>query len=343
MKLFFVYAGKRGSNLECAIALHTLAKQMGYDSKLILSKDNERAELVESLYPGNDVAFYNFFSLTEVIALKKELETGISFFTMFSPKIILPFLLLKSKKILYYHATYDHSFSKSSMKDSVIEFLHDILIKNSTMTVATQWPLAWQIRNRLGVEAEAMQHPSYASINPKMFEDKKDHEMNILTTERYILSFGGLDRYSKGTELLLHVVDHTNIRLILAGKANKDYTTSNVLHINRWVTDSELFHLIKNSEAVVLPYLVPSQFSGCLALAYHFGIPVVAPSSSAFNGIVTEGCGWKFPSGDPEGLRFALGMAMGIHIGMEIPIHEREIKIDQKCKEDLKKILDKVK
>ena len=72
----------------------------------------------------------------------------------------------------------------------------------------------------------------------------------------------------------------------MAGKSNKDYNSDNIVHINRWVTDGELNHLIKNCEAVVLPYLVPSQFSGCLALAYHFGKPVIAPDSSAFAGLV---------------------------------------------------------
>jgi len=339
MKINFVYAGKRGSNLECAIALYTLAKQMGLDAGLILSKDNERAELVKSLYP--EAEFYNFFSLSEMLKLKKTLEEGISFFTMISVKMIPLFYFLNSPKIFYYHATYDYSFSKKQWKDYITDAMQDMIIKNSTLTVATQWPLAWQIRNRLGVEAEAMQHPSYASINPKMFEE--DTEMSL--PEKYTLAFGGLDRFSKGTEVLIEAQEGSNKILILAGKSYKDFNSNanNIVHINHWVSDGELHHLIKNCEAVVLPYLVPSQFSGCLALAYHFGIPVVAPSSSAFNGIVTEGCGWKFPCGDPEGLRFSLDMAMGIHMGMEIPIHERELKIDDKCKEDLKKVLEKVK
>jgi len=87
--------------------------------------------------------------------------------------------------------------------------------------------------------------------------------------------------------------------MVIAGKRKPIVPAKNIVHLNRWVPDSELHHLIKNCRCVVLPYLVSSQFSGCLALAFHFKKPVLAPFSPAFEKWIEEGkTGWLFSQGD---------------------------------------------
>ncbi|GEM_PF-1378918 len=300
-KISFIYAGRRGSNLECAIALHKIAQAMGMDSKLVLSSDNERAGKVRALYPG--ARFVNFFSPRQMLALRSSLAGRTAFFTMVSPKMVPLFLSLPSPKVFYFHATYDYSYSKRGMRDSYYELLHGVLIRSSTLTVATQPSLARQIRGKLNVKARVLPHPPYSPIAPKFFSGEKKVPLPFRKGE-YFLNFGEISRESKGTGLLLEAVKGTHLPVVVAGRHDGVQPARNVFHINRYLADAELYWLIKNCRAVVLPYLLKSQFSGCLALAYHFKKPVLAPDTEAFEGLVDEGrTGWLFRHADAGDLK----------------------------------------
>jgi len=338
MEVFFVYPGKRGSALECTLALHEIVKKLGIDSKLILSNDNDRATKVKKIYP--DAEFYDFFSISDFLRLKKRLESGISFFTIVSPKILPIFLSLKSKKIFYFHATYDYSLSKKNINDHCMDFMHDSLIKSSTLTVATQWPLAWQIRNRLGVEAEVLSHPSYSSIRKRLFDEDTEVELPF---KKFFLDFGAVDKFSKGTDVLLKAAKGTELNLVLAGgRISRNPHVENILNIDRWMKEGELHNLLKRSEAVILPYLTPSQFSGCLALAFHFRRPVLAPFSPTFEKWIDEDkTGWFFSLGDSDDLREKMYKIWGGKTKYsKIAIAAKEKEMEKKTMEDLKRILD---
>lgn len=299
MKVFFIYAGKQGSNLECALSLHEIAKSAGIESEVVLSADNDRKEKVRGVYP--QAQFCNFFSPMQVAKLRGKLNDGLAFFTMISPKMAPLYFSLRKKKAFYFHATYDHSFERQGVGSGALEMLQDALIRDASAVFATQHPLAWQIRFRLGRKVGVLAHPPYSPINEGFFAEEERVEG---LPKGYFLDFGGIDRFSKGTDVLLEAVEGTSLPLVLAGKRETVRAGSNVVHINRWVSDGELCFLVKNCKAVVLPYLVPSQFSGCLALAFRFKKPVVAPFSPAFEGLVEEGeTGWLFSQGDAQSLR----------------------------------------
>ena len=301
MQVFFVYAGRQGSNLECAIALYTLATEAGFDSTLVLSKDNARAARVQKLYPQAE--FYDFFSPADFLRLKKRLEAGITFFTIMSPKIVPLALSLGTPKIFYFHATYDYTYSKKTARDLFHELLHLVLIKSSNSVVATQPSLARQIKEKIGVGAGVLPHPPYSPIKPAFFSAKRQVRLPFKSGE-YFLNFGEISRMSKGTGLLLDAAEGTKLPIVLAGRRKGVKPASNVFHLDRWVNDGELHYLVKNCKCVVLPYLLRSQFSGCLALAFHFGKPVLAPNTEAFEGWVEEGkTGWLFEHGDAADLR----------------------------------------
>jgi len=298
MEVFFIYAGKRGSNLECAIALHEAAGQLGLGSHLVISKDNPRAGRVKALY--SETLVCDFFSVGEMLRLRKRLGGGIAFFTMISPKMMPLFLSLSSKKAIYFHATFDYSFSRKKPGDYLMDFLHGLTIQGSTLAVATQYPLAWQIRLKLGKEAEVLPHPPYSGIKKRFFTGEKEV---VLPFKDYFLDFGGIDRPSKGTDVLLKAMEKGGFKVVLAGKRKGIAQREGLMHIDRWTSDEELNWLVKNAKCVVLPYLVSSQFSGCLALAYHFKKPVLAPFSPAFEHLIDEGrTGWFFSQGDWEDL-----------------------------------------
>ncbi len=299
MRVFFVYAGRRGSNLECAIALSQMAKKAGIDSDLVLSADNERAALVKKIYP--QTAFADFYSPQGIDAIKKKLDSGIAFFTMISPKMLPVYLSIKSRKLFYFHATYDYSYSHKGVADYLSEMMQSIAIKNASQVLSTQPLLAWQIKFKLGVDAQVLPHPPYSPIDQKFFA--ADEEVNLPFGD-YFLNFGEVSRPSKGSDVLLKAIDGTELNTVLVGKKEGVHHMSNLHHLNRWVSEGQLHRLIKNSSAVVLPYLLPSQFSGCLALAFHFKKPVLAPLSQSFEGWVEQNkTGWLFSSGDEQDLR----------------------------------------
>jgi len=300
-RISFIYPGRRGSALECTLALHAIALRMGWDSQIVLSRDNTRAGIVRELYP--EARFADFFSPRQIASLRRSLAGRMAFFTMMSPKMLPLFLSLPSRKIFYFHATYDYSYSPRTARDALNEALHWLLIRNSTVAAATQPGLARQIRKHVGVDALVLPHPPYSPIRGAFFSGEKAVKLPF-GKEEYFLNFGEIARESKGTGLLLEAVRGTGLQVVLAGRRDGVKPARNLFHINRWVDDAELYWLVKNCRAVVLPYMLRSQFSGCLALAFHFRKPVIAPDTETFSGWVEEGkTGWLFSHSSAASLR----------------------------------------
>jgi glycosyltransferase involved in cell wall biosynthesis len=256
---------------------------------------------------------------------------------MLSPKLVPLYMLLKSKKIFYFHATYDYSFSKPTLYDVVMEKVSEFLMYKSDLVLATQHPLAWQLRLRLGIDAKVLHHPTYHPIKKSFFDEEKSISLPF---KDYFLYFGGIDRVSKGTDVLIEAVNGSDIPVVLAGRGKKDYSNSkNILHINRWVSDAELFYLVKNSKAVVLPYLVSSQFSGCLAVAYRFGKPVIAPFCNSFqNYIKPARTGLFFEQGNSMDLKEKLEEFDHYKFDSKY-IHELDSSLSSRTLAELSKIL----
>ncbi|MFA5105520.1 MAG: hypothetical protein WC506_01030 [Candidatus Micrarchaeia archaeon] len=300
MKVSLVYPGKRGSALEAALALHEISKAAGIDSQLVFSSDLERREKASSVYP--DAKFFDFTSFSGISALKRELEGTIPFFTMVSPKLVPLYLAVPGPKALYFHASYDYSFSRPTFRDSALESVTGFLMRRSSAVFATQYPLAWQARLRFGVRADVMPHPTYSLVRQDFFKESREVKLPVAD---YFLSFGELDRPLKGNGVLTEAVSGTGIPVVYVGRSGQALANQkNSVHLNRWVSDAELFWLVRHSKAVILPYLVSSQFSGCLALAYKLGRPVIAPFSNSFQNYVAEGeSGVFFEQGNWNDLR----------------------------------------
>ncbi len=337
MTFYFIYAGKKGSGLDSTLSLYEVAKELNADVQLILSRDNYRYDKLTKFYP--EAKFYNFFSPSDALKLKKEIGKGTAFFTMISPKIVPLFLALNTKKIFYFHATYDYSFGRKKFADHVFDVLHDVVIKNSTMTLTTQFPLAWQIRFRLGKKAEELPHPPFSVLPDGFYAEDEEVELPF---QKYFLTYGGLDRTSKGLDVLLEGIKDTNLNTVLAGKNNRVLNWKNISNLNRWISDGELHNLIKKSECVVLPYLVPSQFSGCMALSFYFGKPVLAPFSPTFEHWIEEDkTGWFFSSGNYYDLREKMNeIWSGNKSYSEAAIRKKEHEMKEKTRKKLKELLE---
>ena len=135
----------------------------------------------------------------------------------------------------------------------------------------------------------------------------------VLEEGGYLLFFGRIDKY-KGLERLLRVYSTQEDgfpRLVIAGsgKLSREEETllnkcKNVVFINRFIPDGEMNWFFSNCSAVVLPYIEASQ-SGVLAMAYHFGKPVVVSDLPGLTEFVEEGV-TGFVFSDDDGLRRSL-------------------------------------
>lgn len=113
----------------------------------------------------------------------------------------------------------------------------------------------------------------------------------------YYLFFGRIDKY-KGIGRLLKaygMLPERPLPLVIAGSgrltADELKAASEiqeVVLINRFIDDAELPWLFSNSKVVVLPYIEASQ-SGVLAMAYHYGKPVIVSDLPGLTEFVEDG------------------------------------------------------
>ena len=124
---------------------------------------------------------------------------------------------------------------------------------------------------------------SYLRYKPKPID------LNIDFAKDYIILFYGRISKYKGVEILLGAFDiinrkYPNVKLIIAGKANYNYSIPKSLKnmigtslfiINRFITNEEVSFLMRESSVLVCPYKDATQ-SGVIMTALSFGLPVVA-------------------------------------------------------------------
>lgn len=339
MTLFFVYAGKKGGGLESTLGPYELAKELGIDARLFLSLDNLRRSMVEKVYP--EAEFFNFTSLRDVSKMKKEIGKGWSFFTMISPKMIPLYFSIGERKLFYYHATYDYSFSKRTFNDAWMDFFHDQVIKSSTFTLVPQHPMAWQLRIRLDKKAEVFPHPPYI-LRDGVFASEEKIEIPF---EKFFLYFGDVIRTSKGIGVLVKALEsNPELKAVIAGKGGKFPKLPNLHYLDGWIGDGVMHYLVKKSSCVALPYLVTSQFSGCLALSFHFRTPVLGSNLPTFQDWIEEDkTGWFCPSGDYRALADKmLEISEGKRKFSRDAIAKKELEMKGKSKTRLKEILEQI-
>ena len=130
------------------------------------------------------------------------------------------------------------------------------------------------------------------------------------------LLFFGLIRPYKGLDVALHGLARSNLRdvhLSVVGEfwGGKSATENLVKQlgletrvdiVDRYVSDADAAEYFNRCDAVLTPYHSASG-SGVLALACHYGKPVVATNVPGLSDAVRHGqTGWLFPAGDRDAL-----------------------------------------
>lgn len=146
-------------------------------------------------------------------------------------------------------------------------------------------------------------------------------KLSLNFNQKILLFFGYIAPY-KGLKYLVLALSHlkkidTDIRLIIAGRINKDaqaywldiqriikeYQLSNyVIEKTEFIPDKEIELYFKSADLLILPYIHIFQ-SGPLFMAYNFGLPVVATDVGSFrNDIIAGKTGLICHPEDPEDL-----------------------------------------
>lgn len=133
----------------------------------------------------------------------------------------------------------------------------------------------------------------------------------LLEIKDYFLYLGYIAPH-KGLKFLFEAVNNIDgIRVVVAGLGkdpilNKMNINKKFIVINRYIKNSELVWLIRNSKAVVCPYVAASQ-SGLVQTALVFNKPVIATNVGAFSEIIKDGYnGFIAKSSDSESLTAAM-------------------------------------
>ena len=133
----------------------------------------------------------------------------------------------------------------------------------------------------------------------------------------YILFFGTVQRY-KGVHLLCEAyrshLELQNRSLVIAGKGDFYFDSPaaglDVVHINRFIDDSELRDLFTRAGVVVYPYTSATQ-SGVTSIAAYFGRPMVLSALPFFTQTCSGAAGVEFfPSGDSKALAAAISRCL---------------------------------
>jgi glycosyltransferase involved in cell wall biosynthesis len=119
-----------------------------------------------------------------------------------------------------------------------------------------------------------------------------------LVPKSYLLILGRIKKY-KGIQEFIEVwnlaiqsenPDIKNLDLIIAGKGWKSFFSqiryTNLIRIDKWLSNNEMIELISHSMAVVLPYTEASQ-SGILEMVDLLGHPVIYRSLPSINEQIT--------------------------------------------------------
>lgn len=119
-----------------------------------------------------------------------------------------------------------------------------------------------------------------------------------LVEEDFLLFFGRIDKY-KGLARLFRAYRSASVQgcllpLIVAGGGeltNEELKLAgqpDIVILNRFIDDGEMAWLFNHAAAVVLPYIEATQ-SGVLAMAYHYGKPVICSNLPGLAEFVEDG------------------------------------------------------
>ena len=149
-------------------------------------------------------------------------------------------------------------------------------------------------------KVKLMPHPLYDHFGTPISQAEARQKLDLPPDARVLLFFGLIRDY-KGLDLLIEAFGQLDERyhLVIAGEPYGDYGNyqrqveasplgKNIHQHTRFIGDAEVPSFFGAANAVVLPYRSATQ-SGITAIAYHFGIPVIATDVGGLKEALNDG------------------------------------------------------
>lgn len=207
----------------------------------------------------------------------------------------------KTRTFLVIHDAEPHPTNSMTARQKVRKTLNDIRKKRAYRGVEGLILLSNNSRNQFKKLYPKLANKTYLlplCPHPVNVEPAKPVELDgIDCSKGFYLFFGRIDKY-KGIGHLLKAyrsLSEKPLPLVIAGSGQltegEMRTASEIpelVLINRFIEDAELPWLFGNSSVVVLPYIEASQ-SGVLAMAYHYGKPVIVSNLPGLTEFVDDG------------------------------------------------------
>jgi glycosyltransferase involved in cell wall biosynthesis len=214
---------------------------------------------------------------------------------------------------------HDYKFNSpvAWLKDRLIIALPQQQLFNRTLNKVTNSheQLDYITRHYPGHQVSYVPFPTL--VNPAIDKGGLQVEELKHVADGYILFFGTVQHY-KGVHLLCEAYrTHPELQsraLVIAGKGDLHFDGHvdghDVIHINRFIDDSELRDLFTRAAVVVYPYTSATQ-SGVTSIAAYFGRTMVLSDLPFFTQTCSGAPGVEFfPSGDSKALAAAISRCL---------------------------------
>ena len=223
---------------------------------------------------------------------------------------------LRKKYNIFYtaHDIQPHAYGSIPLKDKIF----NKIIRRGTMRmlrfshhVTTCSPR--QIEQLSEIYQKAATLTPFPSLVSDEMRKGNDSCPELQGIDKYILFFGGITHY-KGVELLYDAFTQSasisqNYKLVITGRGTINREKHpNVIHISRFIKDSEIGQLFRKASCVVYPYL-SATMSGVLSIAYYFGTPLVLSDIAFFKENASKAA-HLFATGDRVSLQHTLELTL---------------------------------
>jgi glycosyltransferase involved in cell wall biosynthesis len=273
-----VYLGVRGGGAQLTQQLLEEFQGKNLDCDMLLSSGNE---LLQTYTGAHSLTIFKSFKkkwlylvplskyeryFDTYIKQLKDSKVKIVLFTMAHPLNIQLMALLKKEGI------------------KTVILVHDFRRHPGEL-----WPSSRHIKKFISnsdvvISLSSFVHKAITSETKKVIlsDLPTENPHNIAVTSQYIpycLFIGRIKRYKGVTNLIRAWVDlkPTDVKLLIAGEGRiprKTRQISNILTLNKWLSNEEIHQLVANASFLILPYIEASQ-SGILKVAAAYNKPCV--------------------------------------------------------------------
>lgn len=215
-----------------------------------------------------------------------------------SPRVVLSFtsdhplsrylkhLQRRVPTIYVAHNTHPHALSAKNLRGRIFNhFWYRRPLLRLLRTVDHQIVNArWQMqRLEQQYPGHKVGYLPFPSLITEQIAQGHDTVPELAGTSGYILFFGMVHSY-KGVDRLIDIYASSQQlqarRLVIAGRgvlgtSIPKQLSDKIIHINRFIPDSQIAQLFAQAAVIVYPYIAATQ-SGVLSIASYFGRPIVA-------------------------------------------------------------------